>query len=47
MSKYQDNAIIVVKALFPHLDAEAQAALAWLIVDLLLSLDAISTSMPE
>jgi hypothetical protein len=47
MKAHHENAAIAVKALFPHLDAEAQAALAWLIADLLVSLDVICSSMPE
>ena len=47
MTPVRDKALIAVKALFPHLDAEAQDAIAWLIADLLLSLDAICSNMPE
>jgi hypothetical protein len=46
-AEYRAKVLIVVKAFFPHLDAEAQAALAWLIADFLLSLDTISQNMPE
>ena len=42
-----DKAIIAVKALFPRLDDEAQEAIAWLITDLLTSLDAIYQNLPD
>jgi hypothetical protein len=41
--QYVRNATIVVAALFPQWTDEAKAALVWLIVDALLSLDGIAT----
>jgi hypothetical protein len=39
---YQAKAATAVAALFPNVSEEARAAIAWLIVDFLLSLDAMT-----
>lgn len=44
---YDPRLKIVVEALFPQLDEDAQSALVWLVRDFLMSLDAIAQSMPE
>ena len=44
---YETKARIVVEELFPQLTPIAKEALAWLVADTLLSLDAIAVSMPS
>jgi hypothetical protein len=44
---YEDNATIVIRQLFPMWPAETRDALIWLLVDFLLSLDGICSSMPD
>ena len=42
-SDYKVNAEIAIAALFPNLNDKAKEALVWLLVDFLMSLDAIAT----
>ncbi|HEX3520805.1 MAG TPA: hypothetical protein VHT52_01805 [Stellaceae bacterium] len=43
-TEYQTKAAIAVEALFPGMSEEAQQAIAWLIADFLLSLDAMASA---